>query len=129
MITEYMRRIKVAGYPEKYRKEVLEHVLGIYDKKWKDHRDDTQPIFRPKSWTKGERKKAKASKTVNWATKGGHIAQFVPTTPGGTLLKIMRKVADTEAKEGLKFKMMEVGGKTVKRALQKGHLVLLFRAL
>ena len=122
VITEYMRRMKVAGYPEKYRKEVLEHALGIYDKKWKDHRDGTQPIFRPKTWKKGERKKAKASKKVNWATKGGHIAPiFVPTTPGGTLLKMMRKVADAEAKEGLKFKIMEVGGKTVKRVLQRSN--------
>lgn len=122
VITEYMRRMKVAGYGERYRKEVLKHALGIYDKKWEDHRNGVRPIFRPKTWEKEERKKAKEVKKLNWATKGGHIAPiFVPTTPGGTLLKMMRQVAETEAKGGIKFKIMEIGGKTIKRTLQRSN--------
>ena len=94
----------------------------MYDKKWDDHRKGVQPIFRHKSWKKEERKKAKASKKMNWAKGDGHIAPiFVPTTPGGKLMKMMRKVAEEEAKEGIKFKIMEVGGKTMKRVLQKSN--------
>ena len=122
VVTEYMRRMKVAGYPEKYRKEILKHALGIFDKKWEDHRNGIQPIYRPKTWKKGERKRAKANKKLNWATKGGYIAPiFVPTTPGGTLMKMMREVAESEAKEGVKFKIMEVGGKTLKRTFQRSN--------
>ena len=59
---------------------------------------------------------------MNWATKGGHIAPiFVPTTPGGALLKMMRRVAEAEAKEGIRFKVMEIGGKTIKRVLQRSN--------
>ena len=36
-------------------------------------------------------------------------------------MKEMRKVADEEAKEGIKFKIMEIGGKTVKSELQKSN--------
>ena len=122
IVTEYMKRMKKAGYGEKYRKEILEHALRIYDKKWKDHRDGAQPIFRHKDWKRGERKKAKESKKLNWATRDGHIAPiFVPTTPGGVLLKMMRTVAEEEAKQGIKFKVMEVGGRTMKRALQRSN--------
>ena len=122
VITEYMRRMKEAGYDEKYRKNVLDHAIGIYDKKWEDHRRGVRPIFRQKTWKKKERKKAKIEKKLKWATKDGHIAPiFVPTTPGGTLLKMMRKVAEEEAREGISFKIMEVGGRTVKQILQKSN--------
>ena len=122
VVTEYMKRMKVAGYGERYRKEVLKHALSIYDKKWEDNKNGIRPIFRPKTWKKEERKDAKEVKKRSWATKGGHIAPiFVPTTPGGTLLKMMRQVAEEEAKEGIRFKVMEVGGKTVKRTLQRSN--------
>ena len=122
VISEYMRRMKTAGYAENYRKEVLKHAIRIYDKKWEDHREGIQPIFRPKDWKREERKGAKAKKKINWAKGEGHIAPiFVPTTPGGVLLKMMRTVADEEAKEGIHFKIMEVGGKTIKKTLQKSN--------
>ena len=38
VITEYMRRMKVAEYSEKYRKNILEQALRIYDKKLEDDR-------------------------------------------------------------------------------------------
>ena len=122
VITEYMRRMKAAGYGEKYRRDILKHALGIFDKKWEDHRNGVQPIFRPKMWKREERKIAKASKKVNWATQGGYIAPvFIPTTPGGVLLKMMRETAEAEAKEGIRFRIMEVGGKTLKRTLQRSN--------
>ena len=122
VLTEYMLRMKRAGYSEKYRREVLTHALGIYDRKWAEQRNGTRPIFRPKGWKKKERREAKRSKKLNWATKDGHIAPiFVPTTPGGILAKMMRKVADEEAKEGIKFKVMEIGGRTLKSELQKSN--------
>ena len=122
VITEYMLRMKAAGYNEKYRKEVLTHALCIYDSKWEEHRNGSRPIFRPKGWKKKERKQEKRNKKLNWAKKGGHIAPiFVPTTPGGVLVKKMRKVAEQEAKEGIKFKIMEVGGRTIKSELQRSN--------
>ena len=122
IITEYMRRMKQAGYGEKYRLEVLKHALNIYDQKWEDHRKGKRPIFRPAEWKREERKEEKKRKKLSWATRDGHIAPiFVPTTPGGILLKMMRKVAEEETKEGIGFKILEVGGKTIKRTLQKSN--------
>ena len=46
---------------------------------------------------------------------------FVPTTPGGTLMKMMSQVAEKEAKEGIVFKILEVGGKTLKSVLQRSN--------
>ena len=122
IVTDYMKRMKEAGYSEKYRRDVLQHALQIYDDNWEEHRRGRRPIFRPKEWKKKERKEEKRNKRLNWANRNGHIAPiFVPTTPGGTLMKMMKKVAEEEAKEGIRFKIMEVGGRTIKRELQKSN--------
>ena len=122
VVTEYMRRMKVAGYGERYRRDVLRHALNIFDKKWEDDRNGKRPIFRPKDWKREERRQEKKRKKHNWAKVGGHIAPiFVPTTPGGVLMKMMRKVAEEEARDGIKFKIMEVGGRTLKSELQRSN--------
>ena len=57
-----------------------------------------------------------------WSEKGGYIAPiFVPATPGGELCKIMREVAENEAVGGLKFKIVEDGGTSVKRKTQRSN--------
>ena len=122
VVTEYMKRMKAAGYGERYRREVLKHALDIFDQKWKDDSSGKRPIFRPKNWKKEERREEKRKKKHNWATKDGHIAPIlVPTTPGGTLMKMMRKVAEEEGRNGLRFKVLEVGGRTLKSELQRSN--------
>ena len=75
-----------------------------------------------KNWKKDERRREKERKKKNWATKKGHIAPiFVPATPGGELAKKMRQIADKEAKDGIHFNVVEVGGKTMRSELQKSN--------
>ena len=122
VITEYMKRMKQAGYGEVYRKTVLKHALGIYDTKIKMHEEGVRPLYRPKSYKKKERKAAKIKKKHQWAKKGGYTAPiFVPATPGSQLLKEMRKVAQEANKEGIRFKIIESGGIKLKQVLQKSN--------
>ena len=121
-VTEYMRRLKVAGYGARYRKNILKQALSIYDKKRKEHEEGRRPIFRPKGYKKEERKKQKAKKKKNWAKKGGGMAPiFVPATPRSELLKRMRKAAEETEKEGIKFTFVEMGGRTLKSELQRSN--------
>ena len=39
VLTDYMLRMKNAGYTEKYRAEVLQHAFSIYDKKLEEERE------------------------------------------------------------------------------------------
>ena len=113
-----MRRMLKAGYSERYREEVLKHALTIFDEKWRANNAGTRPIFRAKDYEKEERRRAKKNKKLNWAKKGGHIAPiFVPTTPGSQLMKAMRRVAQEEGKEGIRFHIIESGGRILKREL------------
>ena len=121
-VTDYMTRMKIAGYGETYRKEVLKHALNIYFDKWKANNEGSRPIYRPKDYQKEERQRNKNIKKHTWAKKGGHIAPiFVPATPGSLLLKALRQVAEKEGKEGIRFNVVETGGRTMKRELQKSN--------
>ena len=56
------------------------------------------------------------------AKKGRCVAPiFVPTTPDSRLLKMMKRAAEEIEKEGVQFKLVEVGGQTVKSALQRSN--------
>ena len=121
-VSDYMLRMKEAGYDEKYRKRVLLAAISIYDKKVEDDKRGVRPLFRPKSWQKEERKKEKAYKKKEWATKKGHIAPiFIPATPGGELAREMRKIADREAKHEIHFNVLEIGGRTLRSEIQRSN--------
>ena len=49
--------------------------------------------------------------------KGGAI--IVPSTPGGVLVKMLRYVAEKESVPGLRFKVVEKGGKRLESLLSK----------
>ena len=81
-----------------------------------------RPMHRPKHWQKEERLKDKRRKKHTWATKGGCIAPIIiPPTPNSELLNMLRDVAKAEALPGLKFKIVESGGKTIKSSMQKSN--------
>ena len=122
VLTEYMARMMQAGYSQNYRKRILEQAMRIYDKIVNDDSQGKIPINRPKDWNMQERRKEKRRKKYDWSTKGGYIAPImVPSTPNGELMKIMREVAEKESEPGLKFKIIETGGRTVKREVQKSN--------
>ena len=121
-VNDYMKRLQEAGYSERYRENILKQSLSIYDKKWSDNDNGTRPIFRHKNYKKEERKKEKEMKKKNWSKKGGGIAPiFVPATPRSELIKRLRKAAEETEKEGIKFTFIEMGGRTLKRELQKSN--------
>ena len=62
VITQYLSRMMQAGYPERYRKDVLQHALNIYDKMVKDDREGSRPLYRPKDWQVEQRMKDKKNK-------------------------------------------------------------------
>ena len=112
----------IAGYHENYRKVALERAMAIIDKMKQNEAEGVQPLHRPKDWNVAQRKKQKARKQRNWATKGGFIAPIIiPSTPNSELLNILKEVAKSEAEPGLKFRVVERGGVPVKRQVQNAN--------
>ena len=97
VLSDYCGRMMAGGYPEKYRKDIVKHALAIYDDKVSKNDSGVVPLNRPKGYKKLERRNEKKWKRRNWANKGGDCTPIiVPSTPGGLLCKMMRKVAETE---------------------------------
>jgi hypothetical protein len=122
VLTDYLARMMDAGYNEHYRKVTIERALAIFDQMKQNEIDGVQPVNRPKDWQLTERQKKKKRKERNWATRGGFIAPIIiPSTPNSELLKMLRDVAKSEAEPGLKFRIVERGGVTVKRQVQSSN--------
>ena len=114
--------MRKAGYTERYREGVLRQALAIHDTKWKDHHEGKRPIFRRKDYMREDQKRAKESKRHNWAKKGGYLAPiFVPATASSKLLKMMKERAKETEKEGIRFNLIEAGGTTIRREIQKSN--------
>ena len=110
----------VAGYSQSYRKEIVRNAVAIYDHKLKQDRDGVMPLNRPRGFQKIPRRIDKKRKKQTWATRGGYIAPIIiPATPNSKLAKMMQAVCDEEATPGMKFKIVERGGVTIERQLQK----------
>jgi hypothetical protein len=117
-----MKRMQLAGYDEKYRKNTLTNALRIYDRMVQEDSQGTIPVNRPKKWQEKERADIMRKKMHNWSTKGGCIAPiFVPSTPNGELAKELKAMADMEAVPGMKFKIIESGGRTLKQEVQRSN--------
>jgi hypothetical protein len=76
-------------------------------------------MYRPKDWQRIERRKLKEKKKNSWSNKGGFVAPiFIPPTPNGELVVRLRKIATTEAEAGVNFRIVETGGRSIKRLFQ-----------
>ena len=62
ILTEYMGRMLIAGYSERYRRSCLGHALRIYDSMILDDLEGRRPVHRPKDWNKEERRIDKKNK-------------------------------------------------------------------
>ena len=118
-LTDYMTRMKAAGYAEGYRRQTLQHAFRIHDKMRKEEEEGTRPLNRPASWNVEERKQKKKQRKQRWSTNGGHIAPiFVPPTPNGELATKLREIANRESEAGVRFNVIETGGRTMKSQMQ-----------
>ena len=117
-----MYRMKQAGYEESYRKNVLQHAVRIFKMRQSEAELGKRPLYREKSWNRLERNKKKKGSKYNWSNKGGHIAPImVPCTPNGELARELRLIVEQEQREGIKLKIVETGGRTIKSQVQRSN--------
>ena len=82
VITEYMGRLKSAGYSESFRKQTLLRALRIFDHMKEDDREGVRPLFRPKDWQVAERRRDKQTKKAQLGKQGGtHRTHICPLHP------------------------------------------------
>ena len=90
---------------------------------------NVKPLFRDRNWNKEERETAKMLKKVNWYKNPGDMninyksVLFVPATPGGILVKEMKKREEEINKNNAeRIKIVEKGGIKLENILTKKDL-------
>ena len=91
--------------------------MTIFEKKVEN---EVEPLSRSQDWQREKRNKTKKRKRHNWCSKDGSMASiFVPAIPMGELAKELREIVEKEKIEGITFRVVEMGGRTVKSQLQR----------
>ena len=79
----------------------------------------TEPLYRSKNWNRAERNEEKREKKGSWFKgNGSEAVYFVDATPGSQLADLCRKEFE---RAGLKIKVVERSGRSVKRTLVKSN--------
>ena len=106
-----------SGYPENYRKEVVQSSVIGYERQIAADEAGVTPLYRPRSWNKEERKNKKRLKKSSWY-RPADVVLFVPATPEAELANQAREVVEGEGKRlDIKVKVVERGGPTMKQHL------------
>ena len=109
-------------YGEGYREEVIKSGVAGYERQVEADRQGTKPLYRPRSWRREERRKAKIVRKVGWHRPADAVG-FFPATPGGELVKQVTQVLEEEgARIGMKLRAIETGGVSLGKQLVRADL-------
>ena len=90
-LSDYMGRLKQAGYTENFRTSSLNQAMARYNGMLKADIEGTQPLYRDKNWDRQNRSQKR--KKTSWTLDYDGVI-FVESTPGGQLAKMYREVAE-----------------------------------
>ena len=119
IMSEFMNAMRVSGYDDYYRLDVLKSVMEISKKQDLEVQEGT----RVRNRTRGQIKEAKDKKegryANTWFMSGTHTAVLnVPSTPGGKLAaKLSDSLRGQKGPDGGTTKVVESGGSSISRGL------------
>ena len=77
MLSEFAARLRDSGYNEKFRKQIIQSILGGWDKMLAEHEAGRRPINRSRNWQGENRRKEKTRKkeqlVPNWRLLHTHL--------------------------------------------------------
>ena len=115
----FMMKLQYSGYDQIFRYEVANSAINAYMTMMENEERGIRPIHRPKGWNRSERIEQKQLKKKNWYKQGGFDSVlFIPATPEG---KLKRMYERTIQKSGLRIKVVERTGRTIKSELQRSN--------
>ena len=118
-LSEFSQRMRMSGYPEQFRKEIIEGGLKGYEKQLKRNDEGECPLHRPKGYRTEERRREKMVKKRSWY-KPYESVIFCPPTPGGELAKRMRRITqNVSERHNINVKVVERAGVKLRSQLTK----------
>ena len=122
ILSEFVYKMKISGYSEKFRLEIIQAAVRGYEKQCLDADNGVKPLHRPRNFSAEQRWKTKSMTKTSWYRPFNAIL-FVPATPNGELQKTIQKIVTEEAARlNLTAKVVESGGVSLKQQLVKTDL-------
>ena len=91
-LNHFSNRMRLSGYNQEFRYQVIKSGVEGYEKMFEIEKSGRRPVNRPRTWEEDKRQRKKELEKRNWFRKGGYqIPLFVPHTPGGELVRRMKK--------------------------------------
>ena len=114
-------KLKDSGYSAHDRREVIKKAKQIFQPQCERDQNGIKPLFRPREMILEDRKAKKGKKYSWWKIKDKYNAiMFVPPTPSGILLKMLRARAESLLADlDLNIRFVEQGGIKIKNLLVK----------
>ena len=112
----------VSGYPEDFRRGILESSVACYDKQVAASVEGRVPLYRPRGWEAPARRKKKILAKNSWFRPADTVLR-VPCTPGAELASAIKEVIQEEGRRlGIKVKIQEESGVPLRRSLVTSDL-------
>ena len=115
LMEQLAETMMVSGYPEDFRRGVIESAVACYEGQVAASARGEVPLYRPRDWQAQERRRKKLIAKAAWHRPADTVIR-VPCTPEAALASAVRSVVKEEsARLGLKVKVQEGSGLSLKR--------------
>ena len=109
----------VSGYNQSEREDIVKEGEARYRNILDKVALGERPLYRPADWKKKEWAIGKIRDKKSWFGKTNDSVLFVQATPGEVLRKRLQAVVKDH---GMKIKVVEKGGRSLKGSLQKSDI-------
>ena len=117
-VNQLMRKMQYSGYSPVFRMSVVKSALNAMETVSSKEEMGIRPRYRPKEWRMREREDERNEKKSWYKNCGFDSILFVPSTPEGKLKNLYQGQI---VKSGLRIKVVETTGMTLKRQLQTSN--------
>ena len=122
LMEQLAETMMVSGYPEDFRRGVIESAVACYEGQVAASARGEAPLYRPRDWQKQARRTKKLIAKAAWHRPADTVMR-VPCTPGAALATAVKVVVKEEsARLGLKVKVQEGSGLSLKRSVVTSDL-------
>ena len=122
LMEQLAETMMVSGYPEDFRRGVIESAVACYEGQVAASTRGEVPLYRPRDWQAQERRRKKLIAKAAWHRPADTVMR-VPCTPGAALASAVKIVVKEEiARLGLKVKVQEGSGLSLKRSVVSSDL-------
>ena len=118
-MSNFTLKMQYSGYEQAFRYDVAKSAINAYCTMRENEKNGIRPLYRQKTWHKAERLESKEREKNEWYKQGGFDSViFIPSTPNE---KLKRMYQNEIRKSGLRIKVVEKTGRTIKSRLQTSN--------